>query len=123
MTRLSLVTTAALFALSSSLAFAQAPAAPMTAPKPAAASPAPVVTPAPAMPGAAPKATAEQVKKVNLNTATAEELDKLPQIGPARSKAIIEARGKGKFKDWTDFTSRKVVPENAGSAIKDLVSF
>jgi len=123
MTRLSLVTTAALFALSSSLAFAQAPAATTTAPKPPAASPAPVVTPAPAMPGAAPKATAEQVKKVNLNTATAEELDKLPQIGPARSKAIIEARGKGKFKDWTDFTSRKVVPENAGSAIKDLVSF
>ena len=34
MTRLSLVTTAALFALSSSLAFAQAPAATTTAPKP-----------------------------------------------------------------------------------------
>jgi len=123
MTRLRLVSTAALFALSSSLAFAQAPAAPTTAPKPAAASPAPVVTPAPTLPGAAPKATAEQVKKVNLNTATTEELDKLPQIGGARSKAIIEARGKGKFKDWADFTSRKVVPENAGSAIKDLVTF
>ncbi|NDA47017.1 MAG: hypothetical protein EBY21_07025, partial [Alphaproteobacteria bacterium] len=65
----------------------------------------------------------DQVKKINLNTATAEELDKLPQIGGARSKAIIEARGKGKFKDWTDFTTRKVLPDTAGAAIKDLVTF
>ena len=57
------------------------------------------------------------------DTATATELDTLPQIGPARAKAIVEARAKGKFKDWDDFVARKVVPSNAVAAIKDLVSF
>src|SRR5262249_6647486 len=71
-------------------------------------------TPAPkATPKAAPKATQKQApvgEKVNLNSASAEELDKLPQIGPARAKAIIEARAKGAFKNWDDFVARKVVP-------------
>ena len=61
--------------------------------------------------------------KVNLNTATAADLDKLPQIGPARSKAIIEARAKSKFKNWDDFVARKVVPSDAVAALKDVVSF
>ena len=47
--------------------------------------------------------------------------DKLPQIGPARAKAIVEARAKAKFKDWSDFDTRNVVPQNAEAAIKDLV--
>jgi DNA uptake protein ComE-like DNA-binding protein len=62
-------------------------------------------------------------KKVNLNTATAEELDALPQIGPARAKAIVEGRAKGKYKNWNDFVARKVIPSNAEAAIKGLVSF
>ena len=53
----------------------------------------------------------------------AAELDTLPQIGEARAKAIIEARAKGKFKNWDDFVKRNVVPSNAESAIKDLVKF
>ena len=57
------------------------------------------------------------------DTATATELDTLPQIGPARAKAIVEARAKGKFKNWDDFVARKVIPSNAVAAIKDLVSF
>jgi len=61
--------------------------------------------------------------KVNLNTANAQELDTLPQIGPARAKAIIDARAKGSFKNWDDFVARKVVPSNAQRAIKDLVTF
>jgi len=61
--------------------------------------------------------------KVNLNTANAQELDTLPQIGPARAKAIVEARAKGPFKNWDDFVARKVVPSNAQRAIKDLVTF
>jgi len=69
------------------------------------------------------KAAAATGKKVDLNTATAEELDALPQIGAARSKAIIEARAKGKFKNWDDFVKRNVVPSNAEGAIKDLVKF
>ena len=82
---------------------------------------APAVT-APAKP-ANPTAPAAVASKINLNTATAAELDTLPQIGPARAKAIVEARAKGKFKNWDDFVARKVVPSNAEAAIKDLISF
>lgn len=116
----------AAFALSllSGAAFAQAtqPATPAkpAVPPPAAAAP---KTPAPAAAAPATKAVTPAAKKVNLNTATAADLDGLPQIGPARSKAIMEARAKAKFKNWDDFTARNVVPKNAEEAIKDLVSF
>lgn len=108
--------TSAMLALLSVPAFAQGtqPAQP--------AKPAPAVT-APAKPATIGAATAPQVAKTNLNTATAAELDKLPQIGPARSKAILEARAKAKFKNWDDFVARKVVPADAAAAIKDVVSF
>jgi len=108
--------TPAMLALLSVPAFAQGtqPAQP--------AKPAPAVT-APAKPATTGAATAPQVAKTNLNTATAAELDKLPQIGPARSKAIIEARAKAKFKNWDDFVARKLVPADAAAAIKDVVSF
>jgi DNA uptake protein ComE-like DNA-binding protein len=88
---------------------------------PAAAAPAKPAAPvaAPAKPAVA----TPVAKKTNLNTAPAEELDKLPQIGPARAKAIVDARAKGKFKNWDDFVARSVVPANAEAAIKDLVSF
>lgn len=68
-------------------------------------------------------ATAPVMTKTNLNTATAAQLDKLPKLTPAQSKAIMEARGKGKFKDWNDFVARKVVPADAAAAIKDVVTF
>lgn len=114
--------------LASGVAFAQT-AQPATPAKPAVPAPAVVApkAPAPAVtapaPAAAPKAATPAAKKTNLNTANADELDKLPQIGPARAKAIVEARAKGKFKNWDDFTARNVVPKNAEEAIKDLVSF
>ena len=103
--------TAAVLALLSVPAFAQGT------------QPAQPAKPAPAKPATTGAATAPQVAKTNLNTATAAELDKLPQIGPARSKAIIEARAKAKFKNWDDFVARKVVPADAAVAIKDVVSF
>jgi competence protein ComEA len=121
----------------------QQPVRPVTPPTAPAtpARPATPTVPAPAAPAAAapaantlarpttpaPAATTQPAKpvpagqKVNLNTASADELDKLPQIGPARSKAIIDARAKGKFKSWEDFVARNVVPSNAEAAIKDLV--
>jgi DNA uptake protein ComE-like DNA-binding protein len=110
-----LVTSLAI-ALLSAPAFAQGtqPAQP--------AKPAPAAT-APAKPATTGAATAPQAVKTNLNTATAAELDKLPQIGPARSKAIVEARTKEKFKDWNDFVARKVVTAEAAAAIKDVVTF
>ena len=104
---------AALLGAISAQVFAQTP----QPSKPAA----PAVT-TPAKP-ANPTTTAPVVNKINLNTATATELDTLPQIGPARAKAIVEGRAKGKFKNWDDFVARKVVPSNAEAAIKDLVSF
>ena len=84
--------------------------------------PAPAVT-APAKPSTTGAATSPIAAKTNLNTATAADLDKLPQIGPARSKLIIEARAKAKFKSWDDFVARKVVPTDAAAAIKDVVTF
>lgn len=134
---------AALFAgLTSGAAFAQAQqTAPANPLKPAPAATAPAATAPAAKPAAQPAAAAKPAaapaakaaepakpaattaKKVDLNTATADDLDKLPQIGPARAKAIIEARAKGKFKNWDDFVKRSVVPSNAEAAIKDLVKF
>ena len=114
-----LLSIAALIALVSTPVFAQ------LQPKAPPATPAPAATPArPAAPAATtPAATTPVAKKVNLNTANAAELDGLPQIGPARAKAIMDARTKEKFKNWDDFVKRNVVPSNAEAAIKDLVSF
>ncbi len=97
-------------------ALAQTATQPAAPAKPAAAAPA-AATPA------KPTTTGTVTQKVNLNTASATDLDKLPQIGEARAKAIVEARAKGKFKDWNDFVARSVVPKNAEDAIKDKVSF
>jgi competence protein ComEA len=83
----------------------------------------PSTTPAPAAKPSTTGATAPVAAKVNLNTATVAELDKLPQIGPARSKVIVEARAKAKFKNWDDFVARKVLPADATAALKDVVTF
>lgn len=106
-----LLSVAALIAFVSTPVFAQSAQPRPTAPASTAAKP------------AAPTVTTPMAKKINLNTATAVDLDSLPQIGPARAKAIVDARAKGKFKNWDDFVARKVVPTNAETAIKDLVSF
>jgi DNA uptake protein ComE-like DNA-binding protein len=80
----------------------------------------PLAAPKPSTTGAA---TAPVAAKTNLNTATAAELDKLPKVGPVQAKAIMEARGKSKFKDWDDFVARKVVPAETATAIKDVIVF
>jgi competence protein ComEA len=67
--------------------------------------------------------TAPVAAKVNLNTATAAQIDKLPKMTHAQSKAIVEARAKAKFKDWDDFVGRKLVPADSAAAIKDVVTF
>jgi len=84
----------------------------------------PVKTPA-AMPATNPAAM-PATKMTNLNTATAKELDALPTVGKARSKAILAERAKGQFKDWADFDKRMTgTSVNAGvkGKIKDLVTF
>jgi|SRR5712672_3101740 DNA uptake protein ComE-like DNA-binding protein len=110
--------TSAVLALLSVPAFAQGTTQPAPSMQPAK----PAVT-APAKPSTTGAATAPVAAKTNLNTASAADLDKLPHIGPARSKAIIEARAKEKFKNWDDFVARKVVPSDAAAAIKDTVTF
>ena len=86
------------------------------------AKPGPAVS-APAKPTTTGAATAPAATKINLNTATEAELDKLPHVGAHRSKAIIAARSKEKFKDWDDFMARKLVPADVAAAIKDSVTF
>lgn len=129
---------AAILVIGTGAAFAQAttqqpntqtrpPAAGQTAPAQAPRTTAPAApaaqAPRPAAPAAAAPA-ATQGTLVNLNTANESELDKLPQIGPARAKDIIEARTKnGRFKNWEDFVARNVVPKNAEEAIKGKVRF
>ncbi|TWI65263.1 competence protein ComEA [Pseudoduganella lurida] len=44
--------------------------------------------------------------QVDVNKADQAALDSVKGIGPAKSKAILEERGKGEFKDWSDFEKR-----------------
>jgi competence protein ComEA len=44
--------------------------------------------------------------QVDVNKADAAALDSVKGIGPAKSKAILEERAKGEFKDWADFEKR-----------------
>lgn len=84
----------------------------------------PMTTPAPATRSMTPGAPV--AGKVNLNTATASELDALPDIGKARTKAIMDERSKGKFKDWADFTKRMngtSVNQGVQAKIRDQVIF
>jgi DNA uptake protein ComE-like DNA-binding protein len=113
-----LLVTSVTVALLSVPAFAQG-TQPMQPAKPGPA----VSAPAPAKPTTTGAATAPSAVKINLNTATEAELDKLPHVGAHRSKAIIAARGKEKFKDWDDFVARKLVPADVAAAIKDSVTF
>jgi competence protein ComEA len=110
-----------LLALAAVLALASMPALAETSQPKKDAAPAAKSPPAATAPAAT--KSAPVTKKVNLNTATAAELDALPQIGPARAKAIIEGRAKGRYKNWDDFVARNVIPSNAEAAIKDQVSF
>jgi competence protein ComEA len=84
------------------------PAAPSVPAAPAAAQPAQV------------RSTVPANQLVNLNTATAAELDKLPQIGDARAKAIIAGRP---YSSWDNFVSKNVIPKNAEEAINGKVKF
>jgi len=44
--------------------------------------------------------------QVDVNKADQAALDTVKGIGPAKSKAILEERSKGEFKDWADFQKR-----------------
>jgi len=44
--------------------------------------------------------------QVDVNKADQAALDSVKGIGPAKSKAILDERAKGEFKDWADFEKR-----------------
>ena len=44
--------------------------------------------------------------QVDINKGDAAALDSIKGIGPSMSKAILDERGKGEFKDWADFQKR-----------------
>jgi competence protein ComEA len=100
----------------------EAPAAPTT---PAAA------IPAPAQPGAAKPQPAAGTKekqevpklapgeRININTASLEDLDKLPDVGPVKAKAIIEGRP---YKLPEDIMKVKGIKEGIYNKIKDHIT-
>ena len=95
-------------------AFIAAPAVAQTpAPKAAPATAAPAAKMAPA-----PAETAPKAALVDINSATKAELDALPQIGAARSEAIIKNRP---YKGKDDLINKKIIPQNAYDAIKDKI--
>jgi competence protein ComEA len=44
--------------------------------------------------------------QVDVNKADAAALDSIRGLGPAKTKAILEERKKGEFKDWPDLQQR-----------------
>jgi competence protein ComEA len=44
--------------------------------------------------------------QVDVNKGDAAALDSIKGVGPSMSKAILDERGKGEFKDWADFQKR-----------------
>jgi DNA uptake protein ComE-like DNA-binding protein len=66
---------------------------------------------------AAPAADAKK-ELMDVNSATEKELASLPKIGEARAKAIIKGRP---YSGKDDLINKKVIPQDAYDAIKDLV--
>jgi comEA protein len=60
--------------------------------------------------------------KININTASAEELDKLPEIGPVKAKAIVDYReANGKFAAPEDIMKVSGIKEGTFAKIKDFI--
>ena len=60
--------------------------------------------------------------KININTASAEELDKLPEIGPVKAKAIVDYReANGKFTAPEDIMKVSGIKEGTFAKIKDFI--
>jgi competence protein ComEA len=92
---------------------AAAPAAKADA-KPAAA---PAAAPA-AKADAKPAAADAKKELMDVNSASEKELASLPKIGEARAKAIIKGRP---YSGKDDLINKKIIPQDAYDAIKDLV--
>ncbi len=71
-------------------------------------------------PGKAPAAAAmpAKVALVDINTASEAELTAVPQIGPARAKAIIAGRP---YRGKDDLVSKKIVSQGVYDKIRDKI--
>jgi comEA protein len=59
---------------------------------------------------------------ININTASAEELDKLPEIGPTKAKAIVDYReAHGRFASIEDIMKVSGIKEGTFAKIKDHI--
>lgn len=63
-------------------------------------------------------APAPKVELIDINRASAKDLDALPGIGEARSKAIIAGRP---YKGKDDLINKKIIPQNVYDGIKDKI--
>jgi competence protein ComEA len=61
---------------------------------------------------------ATKAHPLDINSASAAELDALPGIGEARSKAIIAGRP---YKGKDELVQKKIIPQNVYSKIKDVI--
>ncbi len=78
---------------------------------------APAATAAPAAKAEVPKAEAKK-ELMDINSATEKELATLPKIGEARAKAIAKGRP---YNGKDDLINKKIIPQDAYDAIKELV--
>jgi competence protein ComEA len=94
----------------------------------AAPTPPPAKKPAARQPATGPtkpgKSKAEKLgsKKININTARAKTLQRLPGVGDARAKKIIEERKKKPFTSLDELVSRKILSQKDLDKIKDNLS-
>ena len=71
---------------------------------------------------AAGAATAGSEARVNLNSATADELARLPGVGPAKAKAIIEYRNGEPFRTTDELRKVKGIGEKLYDRLKDQIT-
>jgi competence protein ComEA len=69
--------------------------------------------------GAAP---ADAASRVDLNSASADELARLPGIGPAKARAIVDHRAEAPFRRPEDLRKVKGIGDKLYDRIKDQVT-
>jgi competence protein ComEA len=69
--------------------------------------------------GAAP---ADASVRVNINSASADELAKLPGIGPAKARAIVEYRAGESFRKPEDLRKVKGIGDKLFESLKDQIT-